>query len=260
MPPDAQVQHAPVGSQCRDDDAARDEELGVLSSVVAGTGGQPQGRAGAVASGIPRTLGGQVADAVAPDGLLGDPTRRQPVQGSGLFPNPFFRLGQQLGRVGAPHVRRLRPFARSPCRSGVNTARLRRSPTAAMSGAAALDAEFRQRGLEVESVDFHEVRDGVAAGSALAARPDARDAVGGTGFAQALGAIRPDYETVGLARLPSAQRTWAVPAVALAFYSRAKTGLIEFEKLHLPTPARLYFLLSTYFIDVFMNMGRWADM
>ena len=127
-----------------------------------------------------------------------------------------------------------------------------------MSGAAALDAEFRQRGLEVESVDFHEVRDGVAAGSALAARPDARDAVGGTGFAQALGAIRPDHETVGLARLPSAQRTWAVPSVALALYSRAKTGLIEFEKLHLSAPVRFMFSLSTYFISIFMNMDTWT--
>ena len=120
-----------------------------------------------------------------------------------------------------------------------------------------LDAEFRQRGLEVESVDFHEVRDGIAAGTAPAAGPDAGDVAGGAGFAQLLARSGQTMKRSDLPGSPPHSGHGPFQPLPCA-YSRAKTGLIEFEKLHLSAPVRFLFSLSTYFISIFMKMDRWT--
>ena len=111
---DAQVDDMSVGSESRDNDAARDKDFTALPAIVTNAGCQSQGGTGAVASGISGTLGRQIADMIGANCLLGDAARGQPVQRGRLFFDECFRFCEQLGGVGAPLLGWFRPFARSP--------------------------------------------------------------------------------------------------------------------------------------------------
>ena len=95
--------------------------------------------------------------------------------------------------------------------------------------------------------------------AALAAVANAGDMVHGAGVPEIVLTLRPDDETVGLPRLPAAQRARAIEAVSLRLHRAAKAVLIILKHSghrNLPLLSKVVFL---FLIVLFNLFSLWKD-
>ena len=176
-----------------------------------------------------------------------------------MVPDLPLRFALQFRRISHPLLRGEFPLLRGK-RAGLGT-RLTRGGPMAEPNRGIGDAKLGTRLPKAQSLNLHQVLDAVPGEAALAAVANAGDMVHGAGVPEIVLTVRPDDETVGLPRLPTAQRARAIEAVSLRLHCAAKAVPIVLKHgghMILPTLQRRYFHFILIFL-FFFSMGGWED-